>query len=275
MGHSRNLHAIIENIFSFQNDDFWIEASSMQATFGDGSSMELDTISVNATTPIGMEILLTSSEIEHPEKRSIRLVLIRPDQDWRQTAAYAWKLDNAWMADQLSPSSPSYSYLHWNVESYVDSSIQVPQYNKVWHCDELEFHFRPIGKGSSSGIYSHAQIQPTLTLTEVKIGALMSKSPDDSKIYIPAECEGREVCNFVDGKVESSSSFHDLMENKDSQMMLGGTISLILVGLLIVFTGQYRRKTGQSEDYEPIQGVEMKDSDGIVDEYSDEEDGSH
>jgi len=273
MEDSRNLHVAVENIFAFQDEDFWIQASSIQATFGDGSSMELDTISVNATTPMGMEILITSDDIEHPEKRSIRLVLIRPDQDWRPNAAYAWKLDNAWMADQLSPSAPTYSWLHWNVESYVDSRIQVPQFNNVWKCDELEFHFKPIGKGSS-GSFSQSQINPTVTLTDFRIGAMMSQSPEEFQIYIPPECNGQEVCKFVDGNTESRGIIHDLLDEKDSQILFGGIISLIVLGLLMVCTGRCRRRHRVSEEYEPIQAVEMKSSDETMDNYNDEEDES-
>lgn len=273
MNYPRKLHAVIENVFGFISDDFYIEVSSMNATFADGYVAIFDKISVNATTPMGVEIVLTSSHIEDPEKSSIRLVLIRPEQDWRQNAAYAWKLDNVWMADQLSPSSSPNSWLHWNVESYYDSSIQVPEYNNVFQCDEMEFHFKPLGKGASGGYNS--QIIPTLTLTDVKIGALMSNSTDEFEFYIPPECQGREECNFVDGKIEPSGPFQDLWENKQTQMLLRGMIiSVILLFLLIVCTGRCRRKDSRSEDYEPIQGVEMKDADGMVDEYSDEEDDS-
>jgi len=259
MEDSRNLHVAVENIFAFQDEDFWIEASSIQATFGDGSSMDLDTISVNATTPMGIEILLTSDDIQHPKKRSIRLILIRPEQDWRMNADYAWKLDNAWMADQLSPSAPTYSWLHWNVESYIDSQIQVPQFNNLWYCKELEFHFKAINEGSSRGQYPSTQIEPMVTLTDVRIGAMMSQSPNEFQIYNPPECNRQEVCKFVDGEIESDGGiFHNLLDNKDSRILFGGITCLIVLGLLMVGIATYRRRNGRSKEYEPIQGVESQ-----------------
>jgi len=269
-------------MIEFVNDDFWIRAQSIEATFGDGSSMELDTISVNATTPIGVEILLTSSTIQHPQKRSIRLILIKPDQDWRQTADYAWKLDNAWMADQLAPDSPTYSWLHWNVESFVDSSIQVPEYNKVWKCNEMEFYFKSIGKTSaSSGFHSSSQLTPIVTLTDLHIGAMLSQSSKAFEMYIPPECKGQEDCKFVDGKSKASgstSSIHDLLEGKDSKLVfagLGGIILLVLC-LSLVCKGRCRKIERRSEQYESIQAVEMKDADDGFKDFGDEEEhGNH
>ena len=107
---------------------------------------DLVTITSTPTTPLGYEWKMTffnkdaddgnNNEHQHHRRRIIRLYVITPTQDWRRiipppsptttskttptSVGYSWKLNSAWMSDE------EYDWLHWNVEGYINSQIQVP-----------------------------------------------------------------------------------------------------------------------------------------------------
>ena len=159
-------------MISYQDDIYLFEATIVEATFSDDETVQLDEITIHPSTPMGQHEFVLSDGTNH---RIVRLVLISPNQDWRRNQTYAWKLDNAWMSDNTS--SSSFSWLHWNVESFIDSGIQVPQNNSIFFCDLIELHFSPIG---GSGGYHHKDLPKTkISIRDFKIGANLLSLNDD------------------------------------------------------------------------------------------------
>jgi hypothetical protein len=222
---------------SFENEKYLISASSIDATFGDGATLSLDTITVTSSTPMGDEIVLSSTDDD--DNRVIRLILTSPDQDWRHNQDYyAWKLDNAWMTDQ------EYKWLHWNVESFINSEIQVPTNNSVFACESMEFHFSPIGMR-----HSHfGTEEPTkVVLLDVKIGASLSFSTDEKKIFRPCS---DDTCSLVDGTITGDggifgggggNSISINLEANVATVALGSSLLIALIWVLICWILKRRR----------------------------------
>lgn len=193
----------------YQDDEFLFAASSIEATFSDAKSYEihnrtifepssnivyqLNNLTIHSSTPIGDQLVLANDDSS--DQRIVKLVLIQPDRDWRQNQTYRWKLDNAWMSDP-----DNNNWLHWNVESFVDSIIQVPDDDNryIFACDKMEFHFSPLGL---KHYYDPVVTSTKLVLRDVRMGARFSSS--NSKIpetpYIP--CTPSISCSVVDGVI--------------------------------------------------------------------------
>jgi hypothetical protein len=211
---------------SFENENYLISASSIDATFGDGATLSLDTITATSSTPMGDEIVLSSTD---DDDRVIRLILVSLEQDWRQNQDYyAWKLDSAWMSDQ------EYKWLHWNVESFIKSEIQVPSNNSVFACESMEFHFSSIGmKHSHFGTEEPTKV----VLRNVKIGASLSFSTDEKEIFRP--CSDDTTCSLVDGITAGNDGIFGggnwISNNVEANVVTVALGSSLLVGLIWVF----------------------------------------
>jgi hypothetical protein len=244
---------------SFENENYLISASSIDATFGDGATLSLDTITVTSSTPMGDEIVLSSTD---DDDRVIRLILISPDQDWRQNQDYyAWKLDNAWMSDQVD------KWRHWNVESFIKSEIQVPSNNSVFACESMEFHFSPIAmKHSHFGTEEPTKV----VLRDVKIGASLSFSTDEKEIFRPCS---DDTCSLVDGTTVGNGAIvgggNWISNNLEANVVtvaLGSSLLLIgLIFVLICWTLKRRRiklyqQINPTEEEEDLQLAEEESS---------------
>jgi hypothetical protein len=183
-----DLDLTIKTMIHYQDDEFLLTASSIEATFSDGATLSLTNITIRPSTPIGDELIISTGD-DSSNSRGVRLILISPERDWRRNQTYAWKLDNAWMSD------PTADWLHWNVESYINSAIQVPQENNVFACALLEFHFSPIGLKHH---YDPVVTNSKVVLRDVKIGAHFSSAPQ--KPYSPCA----DGCSVIDGTVTSA-----------------------------------------------------------------------
>ena len=185
---------------------FILKASSIQATFADGLILDLDNITIQESTPLGDEWILCSSSqqpndddgVIRPPLRMVKLILITPDHDWRKNQTYAWKLDNAWMSD------PDLGWIHWNVEAYVDSQIQVPDHNMLLQSQRMEFHFRPIGMQSAAS-FPVLTTLAKLVLQDVEMGVHVSNVNDTIRYnpcYHSHHCQqGEGYCSIIDGVI--------------------------------------------------------------------------
>lgn len=204
----------------YQDDNHLFSASSIVATFGDGVEVSLDTVTLSASTPMGEEWLFSSSSSSHDTeegdsvaRRVVRLVTITPDKDWRRNAAYAWKLDNAWMSDA------DHAWLHWNSNSYIDSILQIPgdpDYlnTQILSCDVMEFHLDailPSGfRRSSDPIVTDTRV----VLKDVKMGSNLDMQQEKKYLQYYNPCTGQSMdkhdsasfCAIVDGAGSGTSS---------------------------------------------------------------------
>ena len=165
-------------------------------------------------------------------QRIVRLVLISPDKDWRKGQTYAWKLDNAWMSDQ------NVKWLHWNVESYINSDIQVPNDNNVFSCDRLEFHFDPIGFHGQGAVVSNSR----LVLTNVQIGAnLASTNGKAREEFIPCNHHTDGNCSVIDGVAKNDPGLPGMTNNGPVNWQIAGLFGLLLF-ITIAFVCWCRRR---------------------------------
>lgn len=221
-------------VVEYKDEYFHFSASSIEASFGverdDVKTKKLDTVTIQRDTPVGDQIILTSSsskssnnninqaDEDHVEEgrdetvpavEEIRLIFISPELDWRKNQNYIWKLNGAWMSD------PTYMWLHWNVESNINSIIQIPSpslssslttatsnitTNKLFGCDYMEFDFTAIGsrrRESNAKVIFH----------DVQMGTHISApSSDKDHLLIERPCIGektKKTCSVVNGKVET------------------------------------------------------------------------
>jgi hypothetical protein len=170
----------------YQDDQFLLQASSIQATFRDGTTLPLTSISTRLNTPLGDEWVFANTD---DDTKVVRLILNTPTQDWRRNQTYAWKVDSAWMSDD-----EQFTWTHWNVERFVDSQVQVPTNQSIFTTDRLEFHFRPIG---AVGHYFEVIPNSKLVLEHVRLGAHLDDK-SQTEIYRPCPTVS---CSVVDGQV--------------------------------------------------------------------------
>lgn len=253
----RTAARIFRNMVSYEDENFFIKASSIDASFGDGTTLPLDTITVSPSTPMG-DVILMSSTVD--DDRVVRLVLISPAQDWRQNQFYAWKLDNAWMSDR------SYKWLHWNVESFTTSEIQVPSNNSVFACESMEFKFSRIGtKHSAFG----GEERTKVVLRDVKIGAALSFTTQEKELYRPCL---EETCSIIDGATTAGRK--GVFDGANGLSRSAGThvvivafgLSLLFGGLLIVV--DWVRKRRRTKLYQQINPIEDEEDLQLAEEES-------
>ena len=197
----------------YEDSDFLFTSSSVEVTFSDGFSAQFSNFTLRASTPIGDQLILSCDDDDSVD-RIVRLVLIDPSLDWRGNQSYAWKLDSAWMSD------PNYEWLHWNVESFVNSEIQVPKDNGIFACGLMEFHFSPIGLKHS---YDPVITSTKVVLRDVQIGAHLSTTDLPRETYRP--CTGHN-CSVIDGTVAGAQK--DINISWKIVSFFGAIIFLIL-----------------------------------------------
>jgi hypothetical protein len=241
----------------FEDEYFVFRASDVSATFSDGQTMQLDSISSQPFTPIGYEWIFSVSESsarekvkadEHQKQQTpsetnhpyvVRLYVITPEKDWRarnNNASYSWKLDSGWMSDE------AYDWIHWNVEGFINSEIQVMDNQTLFQCDEMAFHFDTIGKLKTS--YSVALEK--LVMANVKMGARLVSTNKDIitsmdnytalvldgyKVYRPCSMSST-YCAVVDGLVvggRKSTSVNSSTAATTTLKVMG------TIGVLVVF----------------------------------------
>ena len=211
-------------MIQFTTDDILISATSVETVFSDGTILgdqDYFNVSLLPGTALGDELWIEGrhrrsqeQEVQEPNEElyTIRLIVITPEKDWRTSASYAWKLDSAWMSSPPSASSsrPSdrRSWLHWNVESYIDSVIQVDDSNQIWECDELDLHFRPIREArTSSAQHSNQLVTPPMermTLKGFRLGLGFNRSVVDTGTDHYSPCAS-QPCVVVDGSVQGGT----------------------------------------------------------------------
>jgi hypothetical protein len=250
---------------SYQDGSFLFSASSLEATFSDGSTLLGG--SSNFTTHFGDELwIVDGSEEEGPSQRIVRLIFIPPEQDWRRNQTYSWKLDSAWMSSsELTPddeSSDTRSWLHWNVESYINSAIQVPEDNNIFECDELELHFRPIR--DTDGPYHTGNER--LLLKDVRFGLHLPPNNGFTKSISP--CSDHTVsCTIVDGEVQTHETPWDLLGGKirahsastrtTMELEAGATLALCIA--IIALCCYYWRRHQRSKLYQQLSPTPEED----------------
>jgi hypothetical protein len=168
----------------YQDDQFLLQASSIEATFSDGITLPLTNITTRLDTPLGDEWVFANAD---DASRVVRLILNTPNQDWRKNQTYAWKVDSASMSDE------QFTWTHWNVERFVNSKVSVPTNQSIFTTDRLEFHFRPIGAAS---FFDPVIANSKVVLQNVQLGAHFLEG-SKTEIYKP--CPGS--CSVVDGHV--------------------------------------------------------------------------
>ena len=130
-------------------------------------------------------------------------------------------------------------WLHWNIQSYVDSAIQIPtssnnendDTNTVFMTPSMEFYFSPIiPNGLPRGKVDKSN---GLVLKDVKLGAHLNGVDDIPNTYNP--CNLRSPCSIVDGASVGESSFdgENTVPYSEVGEMLVATI--LLLGLLFWF----------------------------------------
>lgn len=288
----------------YQDDRNLFSASSIVGYFGDGAEVSLDHVSLNASTPMGDEWILSSSTTTTTTngtavvvpKVVVRLIVINPDQDWRRGASYQWKLDNAWMV--AFDSNDQNAWLHWNSNSYIDSVIQIStddNHNTVWTCDSMEFHFEAIlpsgfRRWSDPVVATNTRV----VMKKVQLGMHLittSCEEQDWRYYSPCEAgrHSSSSCEVVDGVVSSSgiSSTTKWIPNsvsvwKDEQplwkqlMLLGLTVGLIVFCLSLTWrliqTCCHWHRTKRYEQINPSEEEDDLALDEVVEEEEENED---
>lgn len=236
------------------DDDFFISATSIEATFSDGSRLSNETanITIRTKTALGDEIWIqgASQEEDGPSAHShiIRLIAIPAERDWRVSASYAWKLDSAWMSVPSRRGESDFEWLHWNVESYTDSVIQVDNPNSIWECDKLEIHFRPIRAGHQPASDGPVTQNEHVVLTGVQLALHLTSPIDDSTTHVsPCAASSESApCAVVDGKVVGAArnkTYVSYFANNPQslQLLKAGTCLTILLGFLVIGTCCLRR----------------------------------
>jgi hypothetical protein len=261
-------------MIGLQNDEFLVSASSLEATFSDGVSLQDPNVNltIHPGTTLGDEIWIQGTAPEH-ESYIIRLVIIPPDRDWRQSASYAWKLDSAWMS-AVSPEATTYSWLHWNVESYVDSAIQADDSNEILECDELELHFRPIREDSTSRYpYTTAPMIPNerLILRGLRLGLHRSAAPRNaSSTTTTTTCMSpcastSQPCIVVDGAVQEGGMQrerdipHENEGGRNARILEAGAAVAATLALLFL-TVEYCRRYHRSKHYKQLRPTPDEDT---------------
>lgn len=204
---------------SYQDDDFLFSASSLEATFTDGSTLRGSNsdVIIHRDTPLGDEVWIVERSGQDSNARGkgsrsstegvrvVRLIFITPEQDWRRNQTYAWKLDSAWMSSMTIPSDPSEPrpWLHWNVQSYINSAIQVPASNLILDFEELELlHFRPI-RDVDNPYHSPVTHKERLLLKDVQFGLHFPSNNETIELISPCP-DDRAFCSIVDGEVQAT-----------------------------------------------------------------------
>ena len=201
-----------------ETDDFLMSADSVEVTLPDGTTLgdqDYFNVSLVPETALGNELWIegrrkSQPQVNEEELYIVRLILISPDKDWRTSASYAWKLDSAWMSSPGEPPSPAEespypsSWLHWNVESYTNSVIQVNDSNHIWECDELVLNFRPIRETRTTAQYPNqlATNKERVILKGLRLGLLFNRSVVHPETDYFSPCEKSRPCVVVDGVVQ-------------------------------------------------------------------------
>lgn len=293
----------------YQTDEYFISATSVEATFSDGITLQDPDVKVtiHTGTPLGDEIRIhfytptfqpqnddesaiatitsvaatapssssnittSSSSSNSGNIRRIRLVFIPPDKDWRQSASYSWKLDNAWMSADITSPESSFSWLHWNVESYIDSVVQVDDSNRLWECDELELHFRPIREAGVSRL-SYKEVVPVtpkerVILRGLRLGLHLSAPVNESTAIIsPCSSLHSRTCVVMDGTVQGITQVQD-------GLPLGTVTATVVATLaLLAWTADCCRRYHRSKLYErlrpsPSEDLTLQEYDSCEDSY--------
>lgn len=229
-------------MLSYHDEHFMLKAATAVAHFSDDEKVQLDKVTIRPSTPMGHEFVLSSSQ-SPDDRRIVRLILILPQHDWRRNQTYEWKLDNAWMSDIEN------SWLHWNVESFIDSEIQVPHDHYMFACESIELHFHPIGGKVSKPMSAD---YPSLMLKDVEIGAHLERNASQ-EIIMRGRC------------LEATCSMED-EQQRDFPYIFTVVSSLVI--LLIVSFCLYWQKQKRAKRYEQLRSAEEDLKLNVVDTIS-------
>jgi hypothetical protein len=214
------------DLVRFTGRDIYFQASSVEATFRDGSheTFESDSIRYNSTT-IGDYLQFTTL------RRKVRLYFIPPTLDWKQNETYQWKLNQAWMSDDY------YGWIFWNVNGYIDSEIQLSSSNQVFQCNHVEFSF---WKNAPKGMFDGNQGK--LVLKNVNMAAFLSPQHNEESLTTFSPCSG--TCRAINGSITCATGDY---------WKYGATIVSFLVAVFITKIASRGPATRRSR-YSPVDG---------------------
>jgi hypothetical protein len=212
----------------FTGKDIYFQASSVEATFRDGSheTFESDSIRYNSTI-IGDYLQFTTL------RRKVRLYFIPPTLDWKQNETYQWKLNQAWMSDDY------YGWIFWNVNGYIDSEIQLSSSNQVFQCNHVEFSF---WKNAPKGMFDGNQGK--LVLKNINMAAFLSPQHNEESLTTFIPCAG--TCRAINRTHYS----HVLLKTTRSMAQRS---CLFLVAVFITKIAS-RGPAAHSSRYSPVDG---------------------
>lgn len=230
--------------------------------YGDDEDLQ---VSVRTATPLGTELWITDADSEAVTSRTIRLIFWQDAaiQDWRKAARYGWKLDSAWISNPKSSSSDNngssdeeYDWWHWNVQSFIDSAIQVPESNEpnslpyLWDCGgKVSFPFHPILSGTRTSPGAE------LVFQGLKIGFGRDMSQTSAHQLISPPGTDPETCVVVDGSVVTGSNLllHSFQENKTQSQLSSISIFELIGGILLLGVSMVALLLGLKRRYQQRQ----------------------
>jgi hypothetical protein len=173
--------------FRLVNDKMYFQASSIEASFRDGSQLVFDNESLhfNSTT-IGE--LISFSYQDETQLREARLYYITPELDWRSNQTYQWKLTQSWISDEF------YGWIFWNVNGFVDSDLRATDH--LFQCEHVEFSYWHNAPRSQ-----FAESEGRLVMTNVEMGAFLPDNFSESSFTRYNPCHGKGPCRAIDGHV--------------------------------------------------------------------------
>jgi hypothetical protein len=279
-------------MIQYQDDNFFFSASSIVAIFPDGLERSLDNVTIKSSTPLGEEWYLTTSNTDSQSSSSslfsssssshiVRLIVIPPKHDWRRDQSYTWKLDSAWMSDS---DESDVAWVHWNVNSYVNSVIQVPSVPSqleqsattippIFACAKMEFHFSPILRSSVPPTHQTSPVVagPRVTLQNVRMGVYLNGTksmnpPKEEALYYPCQNDQDNSCSVVDGDVVASvvagnnTTIGTKEITKLSLIGIGGIVVLVVLFVMICAV-KWCCRIHRTKRYEQIIPPNVEDDD--------------
>ena len=162
-----------------------------------------------------------------------------------------------------SPYPPS--WLHWNVESYTNSVIQVNDSNHIWECDELVLNFRPIRETRTTAQYPKqlATNKERVILKGLRLGLLFNRSVVHPGSDYVSPCEKSQPCVVVDGIVQERTGGKQrdatslgISSTSGRQWEVGAHVvallAVLIVAALFVLTVVCHRRYHQSKLYRKL-----------------------
>ena len=179
--------ASTNSIQRWATSNAYISASQVEVTGSRG-----DPVALNYTeTGLGPRFSLSFADANE-----VQFYWISPDNDWRQNQTYRYKMTNSWINGNEKKSD----WYFWNINSFIDSEIQIPRGYDGFACDYVELSYWKERTHNQVLQESDAKIQ----FYDFSIGFLVHNS---RHVYNPCQKSGGR-CRAIDGSVTCGNAVY-------------------------------------------------------------------